>query len=361
MSNQKVICFFNSNKAWGGGEKWHFTTAKEFQHRGHTTFLVTNVRSELEKKASKERIGVIPFYISNLSFLNPIKILVVAALFKSKKVDSVIINLPSDLKLAGLAAKIAGVKHIIYRRGMPHPLRGTFLNKFLFTKVLTNVVVNSNEVARSLTQNNEAWFPQEKIVLVNNGVDTKIPLIPSTKLYEKVGNEVVIGNAGRLTEQKGQIYLLEMAKILKNEGINFKLLIAGEGELRASLTEQIKSLNLENEVKLLGHVTDMNSFLSSIDLFVFPSLFEGSANTLIETLHHRVPTVAFNLSSNPEIIEDGKNGFLAEPKNAQDLANCVKRLIDSPELREQFAVNGEAVVREKFDSRKNLDKLESLL
>lgn len=79
-NRKKTICFFNSNRAWGGGEKWHFTTAKEFERRGFETFIVTNVRSELEKKAIAEKINVFSFFVHNLSFLNPFKILTMMAL-----------------------------------------------------------------------------------------------------------------------------------------------------------------------------------------------------------------------------------------------------------------------------------------
>lgn len=360
-SPTKTICFFNSNKAWGGGEKWHFTTAREFQHRGFKTFLVTNMNSDLAKKAQKERIPYIPFNVGNLSFLNPIKILVTAMLLRSKKVDTIVMNLPSDLKLAGIAAKIAGVRNIIYRRGMPHPLRNTWLNRFLFKNILTHVIVNSEEIGRSLAQGNESWFPKEKMVLIYNGVDTKLPLIKNKKVYVKKDQEVVIGNAARLTEQKGQKYLIEMAKILKEKNFNFKLIIAGDGELKGQLQGLINEHNLQDEVELLGHIDDMPAFMNSIDIFVFPSLFEGSANTLIETLHHGIPSIAFDISSNPEIIYHGKNGFLAKPFEASELAKYVMDFVGSEEMRGQLVRNGEELVKEKFDSRRNLDKLERIV
>lgn len=172
-------------------------------------------------------------------------------MFKSQKVDAVVINLPSDLKLAGIAAKLCGIKKIIYRRGMPHPLRNTRLNRFLFQNVLTHVVVNSLEIGRSLEKGNEEWFPKEKMILIYNGVDTTKPVPHSNKLYEKKNDEIVIGNAGRLTDQKGQKYLIEMADILKEEGMNVKVLIAGEGELKETLTTQIREYDLENEVTLM--------------------------------------------------------------------------------------------------------------
>lgn len=359
--HSKTICFFNSNRAWGGGEKWHFTTAREFQHRGFKTFLITNLNSELAKKAKQERLNFYPYHVTNLSFLNPIKIFSLRNFFRRHQVDTIVMNLPSDLKLAGIAAKLAGVKKIIYRRGMPHALRGSILNKFLVNHVLTHLVVNSEEIARSLTSGNESWFPKNKIVLIHNGVDTKLPLPLDKKLYHKEEKEIVIGNAGRLTAQKGQKYLIQMADLLKKDGLKFKLLIAGEGELHTELQKMISEHQLDNEVTLLGHVQDMSSFMNSLDIFVFPSLFEGSANTLIETLHHRIPSVAFNISSNPEIIEHQKNGLLAKPFDAQDLSAQVLNLIQSPELREQFKLNGEQMIKEKFDSKKNLDILQKII
>ena len=360
-SPTKTICLFNSNQAWGGGEKWHFSTAVELKHRGHNTILVTNLRSELRTKALNERLNVYSFLICNLSFLNPFKLLVLFLFFKSKKVDTIIMNLPADLKSAGIAAKLAGVKNIMYRRGMPHPLRSTALNRFLFQKVLTKVIVNSEEIGRSLAQGNESWFPKEKMVLVYNGVDSNASFDTSKILYQKNNNEVVIGNAGRLTHQKGQKHLIEMAEILKAKKINFHVLIAGEGELKSNLLEMIKAKNLQEQVTLLGHVNDMAAFMNSIDLFVFPSLFEGSANTLIETLFYKKPVVAFNISSNPEIIQHGVNGLLAKAFDSEDLTKCVEELINSPQLREEFVANGEKIVKEKFDNQKIFQGLEAII
>lgn len=360
-SPTKTICFFNSNKAWGGGEKWHFTTAKEFQRRGYKVILATNNRSELYKKGTAEKLHTQPFLVGNLSFLNPIKLFTMALYFKTHGVDAVILNLPSDLKFAGLAAKLAGVKRIIYRRGMPHPLRNTWLNRFLFKTVLTHVVVNSQEIGRSLKQGNEDWFPEDKMVLIYNGVDLNATVKTDKKVYVKQGDEIVIGNAGRLTEQKGQKYLIEMAELLKKDGVKFKVVIAGEGELRGELTSSIKAKGLENEVVLLGHVDDMPAFFNSLDVFVFTSLYEGSANTLIETLQYGVPCVAWDVSSNPEVIEDGKNGILCGFQEIKPLCDKLKLLLRSPDLIKKLQENSLEKITLQFNSTLNLDKLEKIL
>ena len=360
-SPTKTICFFNSNKAWGGGEKWHFTTAKEFQRRGYKVILATNIRSELYKKGTAEKLHTQPFLVGNLSFLNPIKLFTMALYFKTHGVDAVILNLPSDLKFAGLAAKLAGVKRIIYRRGMPHPLRNTWLNRFLFKTVLTHVVVNSQEIGRSLKQGNEEWFPEEKMVLIYNGVDLNATVKTDKKVYVKQGDEIVIGNAGRLTEQKGQKYLIEMAELLKKDGVKFKVIIAGEGELRGGLTSSIKAKGLENEVVLLGHVDDMPAFFNSLDVFVFTSLYEGSANTLIETLQYGVPCVAWDVSSNPEVIEDGYNGTLVPLADVLVLKNSALELSKNVGKVEGIKKNSVEMLNKRFDSQKNVQILDSLI
>lgn len=357
----KNICFFNSNKAWGGGEKWHFTMCQELSRVGYKTILVTNTHSQIGTRATQERLNHFAFQISSLSFLNPIKIFILMMFFKFKKVDTLIMNLPQDLKCAGIAAKLAGVKKIIYRRGMPHPLRSTWLNRFLFKNILTQVIVNSEEIGRSLAQGNEEWFPKDKLVLLYNGMNIHQSVDRSKKIYQKMSDEVVIGNAGRLTSQKGQKYLIEMARSLKQQGVHFKLLIAGEGELKIELLESIKSSQLEEQVTLLGHVSNMTSFMNSIDIFVFPSLFEGSANTLIETLFYEKPIVAFDVSSNPEIIEHNHNGLLAKAFEAEDLTACTLKLIKNENLRKTFSEQGKKILEEKFDQQKILEKLKAII
>jgi glycosyltransferase involved in cell wall biosynthesis len=359
--NKKSVCFVNTNRAWGGGEKWHFTTCQYLRGQDYDTFLMTNTGSELFKKAEKSGLPVVSSYITNLSFLNPFKILFFISIFKSHKVDTVIMNLPSDLKVAGIAAKLAGVKNIIYRRGMPHPLRKTWLNRFLFKKVLTHVIVNSQEIARSLSEANKKWFPTSKIVLVYNGVDTSIPLIPKAPLYQRQENEVVLGNIGRLVDQKGQKYLLDLVHNLKEDGFKVKLLIAGEGELKDDLIQICREHDIQDEVKLLGHIDDINGFMSSIDIFVFSSKFEGSANTLIETLYFQKPIVAFDVSSNPEIIIHGETGLLAKPFDTEDLTEKVKALIQSKADQEKFVQNGVKLLKERFDSAHNLEILKRII
>lgn len=357
MLKKKSICFVNSNSAWGGGEKWHLSAYSYFLSQNYQAYLVTNKNSKLFQEA--KNLGQIPFEISisNTSFLNPFKILKLFFFFKKNETKTVVLNLPADLKIAGIAAKLAGVQNIVYRRGMPKKLKNSWLNRFLFRKILTHIVGNSNEIINSMTSGNESWFPTDKLVLIYNGVDTSQSYTEEKAPHRGDDVEVIIGNIGRLVEQKGQELLIDICHIIKNEGIKLKILIAGEGKLKKDLEKKIINENLQENIKLIGHITNISEFMKSIDIFVFTSRYEGSANALIEALHHEKPVVAFNISSNPEIIISGKNGYLATPFDTKEMSNMIINLIKNKKLQKKFVKAGSDLLREKFDLYKNLNIL----
>ena len=151
-----------------------------------------------------------------------------------------------------------------------------------------------------------------------------------------------------------------MAKILNTNGVNFKLLIAGEGELKASLQKDIDSNNLTEKVKLLGHVENIKAFMNSLDVFAFPSLFEGSANTLIEAMYYEVPSVAFEVSSNSEIIQNNQTGFLVQGFDVPLFTDKILELAKNKSLNDEFRLNSRRIVSEKFDYNQNIEALVTL-
>ena len=130
LTDNTPICFFNTAKVWGGGEKWHFSNATELRERGYEVIAVTAPGSELFYKFKKVDIPVFEITVHTLSFLNLAKKRKLVNFFKSKNVKTLIINLSADLKIAALSAAKAGVSKIIYRRGSAIPVRNSFINRF---------------------------------------------------------------------------------------------------------------------------------------------------------------------------------------------------------------------------------------
>ena len=358
----KNICFFNSNKVWGGGEKWHYEIALRLRAQGWGVFAITNRHSALARRFQDHNVPLRQIEISNLSFLNIFKILQIRKILKAQEIDAIFLNLPADVKVGGIAAKLAGVPKIIYRRGLAQPTRNTVLNRFLFKSVLTKVIAISAEVRRNILRQNPALIPQANIPIIYNGIDLEAyDHVPAMPIYKKKPDEIVLGNAGRLVEQKGQPFLIELAAMLKSRGIRFTLLIAGTGPLEAQLKQSARARNVAQEVVFVGFIERIKDFMESIDIFLLPSLYEGFGNVLLEAMAAQKPVIAFDLSSNPEVVVDGHTGFLAAPENLAAFAKCTEELIDNAPLRKQFGLNARQRAEEKFDMQRVTAEITKLI
>ncbi|MBN2480507.1 MAG: glycosyltransferase family 4 protein [Bacteroidales bacterium] len=356
------ICFFNSKRAWGGGEKWHFDMASALLGKGYRVVLIAGIQSDLMMKARTANIPCYPVKVTNISFLNIIKVLKLVRFFRQQKYETIIINLSADLKLAGISAKMAGIRNIIYRRGSAIPVRNTLFNRFLFHRIITGIIANSDETKRTILQNNSKLFPRENMITLYNGVNLEaLDSQPVIKMFDRKENEVVIGNAGRLVHQKGQRYLVELASILNREGIDFRIVVAGNGPLEPQLKQMALQAGVQNRITFLGFVVNIKAFMEYVDIFVLTSLWEGFGYVLIEAMACRKPVVAFNTSSNPEIIVQNETGYLVGLKNMEEMAAMVDKLIKDRPLREAMGQKGRKRVEEAFDIKVSQSRFESFL
>ena len=356
------ICFFNSVESWGGGEKWHFDMSSRLQKKNYSVLVITNKKSELRQRLMGTGIDCLSLKINNLSFVNPYKVFKLASMLKAKRVNTIIINLSADLKVAGIASKMAGVERIIYRRGSAIPVRNTFLNRFLFGSVVDEIIANSEETKRTILSRNPTLIDPAKIRIIYNGINlSEYDKEGGHFHFKREGNEVIIGNAGRLVRQKGQKYLLDVAEKLVSRGCNVKFIIAGDGKMENDLKSQVLRRNMESIIEFVGFVDDMKGFMESIDIFVLSSIWEGFGYVIVEAMASRVPVVAFDISSNPEIIEENVTGFLVDPFNTDDMADKIERLIMDNDLKESMGRAGRKRVERYFSIDRTEENLEILL
>ena len=349
MQTAEKICFFNSCKAWGGGEKWHLEMAGEMKQQQTGVILFAHPGSELYLKAKSAGIPVYGIKVSNFTFLNIFKQKKLAAFLKKEKVTIIILNLPSDLKFAGWAAKKAGINKIIYRRGSAIPVKNSFLNRRLFRKIVTGIIANSHETKNTITRNNARIIDPAKISVIYNGIDLKtFDSQPVEKIYQRSKNEIILGNAGRLNKQKNQKFLIDIASSLKEKDYHFRLLIAGKGELLDELKAYSKTKNVEEHIVFMGFLENIRSFMKNIDIFLFPSFWEGFGYSLVEAMLCEKPVIAFNTSSNPEIVSDKETGFLTACNNQKEFTERTVQLIENAELRHSLGKKGRQKAEELF-------------
>jgi glycosyltransferase involved in cell wall biosynthesis len=159
----------------------------------------------------------------------------------------------------------------------------------------------------------------------------------------------VLVNMGRLVPQKGQKYLLEAMPDVLLDFPNAKLLLVGDGFLRAELEELRDNLGLGQRVQFLGKRTNVKVFLELSDIFVFPSLFEGSGgNALLEAAALGCPCIASDVGPIPEVIENGHSGILAPPRSSQALAQAIIYLAGHREIARAMGQKARRAVMQKF-------------
>ncbi len=193
-----------------------------------------------------------------------------------------------------------------------HPYN--FLSKLLYPKA-DKVTCVSKSIAEELKTHYKV--PEDKLVVIYNPIfidDIKELSRKPLGEYETIFNYPVLITAGRLTKPKGQWYLLRIFKELKKEFPELKLLILGEGELKEYLTGLSKDLGLKTyvwdkdqlsenfDVYFLGFQKNPFKFIARSKLFVFPSLWEGFGNVLIESMACGTAVVSADCRSGPREI-----------------------------------------------------------
>ena len=172
----------------------------------------------------------------------------------------------------------------------------------------------------------------------------------------------VLLNVGRLVFQKGQEYLVQAMAQVVHALPSARLLIAGDGHLRSELVSLRDRLGLtDKQVTFLGQRDDIQELLEVADAFVFPSLFEGCPNALIEAMAMGKPCVASSIGPVEEIIQDGVTGVLVPVRSAEALASAIMKLTTSGcHDAAEMGNRARAVSRQRFTVAAAVEKLENL-
>ncbi len=160
---------------------------------------------------------------------------------------------------------------------------------------------------------------------------------------------------GRLVPAKGQHILLEACSLLKKAGLRFRLTLLGDGPDRPSLERFAKAHSLEESVTFTGVLGQdrVRALYDTADIFVLASFAEGVPVVLMEAMAKEIPVISTRITGIPELIEQGEDGLLATPGDAEDLALQLRWLIENPGLRRELGVAGRRKVIEHYNQHKN--------
>ncbi|MSU20526.1 MAG: colanic acid biosynthesis glycosyltransferase WcaL [Pedosphaera sp.] len=199
-----------------------------------------------------------------------------------------------------------------------------------------------------------------KVRVVYHGVDTRLFAPKEMELR----SENLILTIGRLDPLKGFTTLIEACGRLHKQGVVFTCEIVGEGSQRDELDTLIQKHDLKRVVFLKGAVLQENilAYYHRASIFVLPSMTkQGIPNVLMEALACGLPVVSTPLGGIPELIDNGIDGFLVQQDNPEELANCLRQILQDRSLRRTIGAAGREKVCTKFDNRKTIEPLVDLL
>jgi glycosyltransferase involved in cell wall biosynthesis len=181
-------------------------------------------------------------------------------------------------------------------------------------------------------------FSPKQAKVIHNGVETKDSVEESKvrQVKEELkldGNQIVVGTVGRLKREKGHIYLLAAAYLLKESLPQARFVIVGDGPLKDFLLAQTSKLQLEERVLFVGAREDVAALIQTFDIFVLPSLWEAFGMVLIEAMSQAKPVIATKVGGIVEIVEDQVNGLLIPARDPNKLAESILFLSENPNKR----------------------------
>ncbi len=355
---QKKIIFVITKGNWGGAQRYVYDLATSLKNLDKfETKVIVGQGRELPEKLSLAGIETItlPRLKRNLDLFSDLRIFfALIRIFRREKPEVVHLNSPKAGGLGALAARIVGVKKIIYTaHGWTfNEPRGWLAKKLIWltswiTVLLTSVTVTitGSEQAQGLKM---PWSAK-KIKLIRNGLIAP-NFLPRELAREKITglnghpmsikSGVLIGAIAELHRNKGLKYLIEalagLSRARENDFTNWQAVIIGDGEEKMALEKLITVFKLENRIKLIGFIPNAAELLPAFDIFVLPSLKEGLPYVILEAGLAKLPVIATNVGGIPEIITREYSGLLVPPQDSQALTGAIRTLLNAPALRQKY-------------------------
>jgi len=225
------------------------------------------------------------------------------------------------------------------------------------------VVAVSEDLRRFFCQTTGA-IP-DHVRVIYNGINTKslsdgkrdVRLLKSIGIPPEAS---IIGTLGNLYPIKGHVYLIRAARTIIHHRPDTHVIILGRGELKDELSAEAEALGIKDQIHLLGYRDDTWRWLSTMDVFTLPSLSEGLPLSLLEAMAAGVPPVVTEVGGMPEVVHDGKTGFMVSPREPDALARKILFLLDNPAVATRIGAAGRSQVHELFSLDKMLTKYHNL-
>lgn len=211
----------------------------------------------------------------------------------------------------------------------------TFYTKGIYKKLFFKLYRDADCVVFQ-TPDARDYFEQS---IREHGVLIANPLKDNLPNWNKEGHVKEVIAVGRITKQKNFKMLIEAFNIVCQRRTDYKLAIYGKGDLEDELKEYVKVLGLEKNVEFRGFINNVHEVMTSSNIYVSSSDYEGISNSMLEALAIGIPTICTDcpVGGARMFIESGKNGYLVPVGDSEAMAEKILALIGNEELQQQFS------------------------
>lgn len=289
-------------------------------------------------------------------------------IFRREKFDLIHYSTPKASILAAIAGRLAGGSFLLYTlRGLGYlTVNGI---KRVIAKLCERVACCSAHKIIVISKSLKSEAIKEKLLsdqkaevhglgsskgvnIEQFNLDNKV-IEDAKKIRQELSigkDDIVIGYAGRLTEEKGVKELVNAFCELSKKFNDLHLMLIGDQDQRNPLNEDVLVKIKEfNSIHQIDFTNEFSSYLAALDIFVLPSHRDGFGNVIIEASAMQIPVIATDIPGCRDTLVDGITGLLVKHKDTYSLRMAMERLVENPLERKEFGDKGCEWVRKNFD------------
>ena len=333
---RKKVLFLITKATWGGAQRYVYDLATHLPPGRYSVAVAYGEAGALSQKLREKKIALhaLPSLGRDVALVSDVgSFFQILALVRGERPDVLHVNSSKAAALGALAGRMAGVRRILFTaHGWPFKEdRGTVAKAAIYlvswlTAFLSHATIVVSKTDETIGK--RMPFLHKKIHYVPLGIE-----VPHFLSREEASQRLHIDtplsrivSVGELTHNKGHCYAIDAVARLKDRNIPCHYFIVGDGDFREQLEEYAIEKEVETRITFCGFVENVAQYLKAFDVFLLPSLKEGTPYVLLEAASAGLPIVSTNIID----ASFAQNATLVPPKNSGMLAEALEQIIEQP-------------------------------
>ncbi len=351
------IVYADLEREWRGGQSQALVTVRMLRERGHDVELVAVEGGALARRAAAEGMAVrtVSARRRRWGAFREIRT-TLRGHGAGRGADIVYANEAHALTAAWLAGARCGAAFIAARR-LANPIRKSRLALGRYRSA-DRIFAVSQFVAESVVR---SGIPVERVAVVPEAIEippprTEVGRGGARRVWNCAEDDFLFGCVGYLLPEKGQELLVRALPAICAAAPRARLLLAGDGPIRASLESLAVELGVRERIVFAGFVERVEEVYAALDAFLFPSLAEPSGTSLLAAMAWGLPVAAVARGGVPEHVVDNRTGLLVPEPRPEFIADAAVRLLGDRELRERLGSEARSAVLQRHSPDAMIDE-----